>query len=85
MSTPFKAPQRAHTLIVKADGDTVHDLADELRSLANRLERGELTRGAGGGPSAGSIYEYLSDPEMTHDAYFRAINEWLEKPREPKP
>ena len=83
MSTPLKAPQRAHTLIVKAGGDTVRDLADELRSLANRLERGELTRGCAGGDNRGSIYEYRNDPEMTQDAYFRSTNEWLEKRKEP--
>lgn len=78
----LESPRRAHTLVVKAGGDTVRDLADELRSLANRVERGELTKGCGGGCSRSSIYEYLDDGLPTRDAYFKAVDEWLGRKRQ---
>lgn len=70
-------PERAHTLICKAGGDTPSDLANELRSLALRIERDELTTGCIGGPSCGSIYSYKVAPDQTHDAYFQQIDAWL--------
>lgn len=74
---PFNGPQRAHTIILKAGGDTSRDLAHELRHLASLIERGQLSIGGGGGPSNGSMYSYRVAPEQTHDAYFRQVEEWL--------
>lgn len=72
--SPEAAPLvRAHSIIVSAGGDTAHDLASELYSLAQRIERGELTKGCSGGSSCGSIYSYVKDPTMTHDRYFEEI------------
>lgn len=72
-----QTPQRAHTIVVSAGGDTAHDLAWELRRLADMIEREELTVGCSGASSGGSLYSYKHQPEMTHDAYFTAVNEWL--------
>lgn len=71
------APRRAHRLVLDAQADTAEGLANEMRMFASRIERGELTTGSIGGPDAGSTYSYTTNPEMTHDAYFAAIREWL--------
>ena len=69
--------ERAHTIILKAGGDTARDLARELYSLADKIERGDITVGCIGGPVCGSTYSYKVTP-MTHDEYFRKINERLQ-------
>lgn len=69
--------ERAHTLIAKIGADTPEDLAWELRGMADKIERGEMTQGVMGGPSVGSTYSYKVLPEQTHDEYFRQIDEWL--------
>ena len=75
---PFEGgPERAHTLIAKFSADTAERLADELRHFADRIDRGEMTVGCIGGPSAGTTYSYRIRPEQTHDVYFRQIDEWL--------
>ena len=73
-----KAPEasplvRAHSIIVSAGGDTARDLANELYALAQRIERGQLTKGCCGGCSGGSTYSYVKDETMTHDRYFEEI------------
>jgi hypothetical protein len=75
------APRRAHRLVLDAQADTADALAWELRMFAARIERGELTTGSIGGPYAGSNYSYTTKPEITHDAYFAAITEWLAEQR----
>lgn len=79
MSDKPPAPRRAHRLVLDAQADTAEDLASELRMFASRIERGELSTGSIGGPHAGSTYSYTTNPEMTHDAYFAAITEWLKE------
>lgn len=69
--------RRAHSIVLSAGGDTVHDLVSELHMLAERIARGELTKGCGGGPTRGSIYSYINDPDMTHDRYFDELNRRL--------
>lgn len=71
--------ERAHTLILKIGADTAKDLADHLRFIASDVERNEITVGTSGGPSCGYTYSYKTDPSMTHDEYFRQINEWLDE------
>lgn len=70
-------PTRAHSILLKAEGDSAKDLARELRHLAERLTRGDLSVGCTGAPDGGCIYSYTRDPSMTHDAYFQAIAAWL--------
>ena len=71
------APVRAHSLILKAGGDSAEELARELESLAFRLRTEGLTVGCGGGPSASSIYSYRVAPTQTHELYFRQVDAWL--------
>lgn len=80
-----KGPQRAHTLICKVGADTAERLAEELRIMADRIDRGEMTVGCIGGPSAGSLYSYRVQPEQTHDAYFQQVDEWLEQQKAAAP
>ena len=70
-------PQRAHTIVISAGSDTATDLAWELRHLADRIQRGELTHGCIGGGSSGCMYSYRANPEQTHDRYFQEIDAWL--------
>lgn len=72
------APHRGHELICKIGGDNAERVADELRSLAMRLERGEITQGCIGGSDVGSLYSYVHRPEMTHDKYFADLKAHLE-------
>lgn len=75
---------RAHSVVLSAGADTAQDLAWELRHMADLIERGELTVGCIGGPSAGTTYSYRVSPEQTHDEYFRQINDALTAGREAK-
>jgi hypothetical protein len=76
---PNPAPRRAHTLICSMGGDTAADLATELRNLASRIERDDITVGCCGGPTSGRIYSYRVAPEQTHDAYFAQVDAWLKQ------
>ncbi len=76
-STP--APARAYRLNLALGADTAAEIANALRNLATRIECNEVTTGVCGGPSDGAIYELLTDPEMTHDAYRAALRGYLEK------
>jgi hypothetical protein len=59
-------------------------LIADIHGIAERLERGELTRGCMGGSTSGYSYEYSVDESWTHDRYFDAINETL-RAKEPHP
>lgn len=71
-------PNRAHSLVAAVDADTDEDLARELERMAEGIRRGEVTVGVSGSPWAGAIYSYRVRPEQTHDAYFTAVNIWLQ-------
>jgi hypothetical protein len=75
--TTDKPPRRAFRLTMALEADTRSGLADALRNLADRVDRDEVTVGVWGSPSNGAIYELLSDPEMTHDAYHAALRQYL--------
>jgi hypothetical protein len=81
MST--KKPVRAYRLVSAIEADSAHELAAALVSLADQIERDEITRGAWGGPSSGGIYELLSDPSMTHDRYFESLKQYLSAIKQP--
>lgn len=65
--------RRAHTLICVVEGDQKEDVVHRLHEMAAALHRNELTTGISGGSHSGTIYQYLHNPNMTHDAYFAEI------------
>jgi hypothetical protein len=85
LATVEKAPERAHTIVLDAQADTADDLARELRFLADRVERGDITVGCIGGSVAGSLYSYRVRAEQTHEVYFQAVAEWLRGRGLPRP
>lgn len=79
MSTP--PPRRAYHAEIRVGADTLQDLADELRRMADRLDRGPLDALTTGSPSAGGHLHLVHNPEMTHDRYHAANREWLDERR----
>jgi hypothetical protein len=78
----MEAPERAHVLIAKVGADTAERLADELRFMADQIDREQLSTGCSGSPSGGAIYSYKIRPEQTHDAYFEQVETWLAQQKE---
>lgn len=72
-----KPPVRAFRLTLQLDADSAYDLARELQNIAYRVDTGQISSGVSGGPSTGSIYELLHDPEQTHDAYHAQLRGYL--------
>lgn len=68
---------RTHEFACTIGADTKEDLVAELYDLARRLERGEITHGVMGGAVVGSIYSYSHSPHVTHDSYFKVVNEHI--------
>lgn len=85
MTDAAKQPHRAVRLSIAMEADTRADMASALIDLACRIERDEVSNGVWGSPSDGAIYELLTDPSMTHDAYHAALVEYLEGRRGVKP
>lgn len=71
-------PQRAHVFQCKIEGDTLEAVIGELRFFQQRLARGEISAGVMGGCTAGAIYAYRVNPDVTHESYFRDLDAWLE-------
>jgi hypothetical protein len=78
-------PQRAYVFGCKLGADTREGLVAELRHFASEIERGEVTAGAFGGPSAGATYAFCHDPTMTHERYFAELDEWLDRHKNATP
>lgn len=74
-----KGPERGHTLIAKFGANTAEELAWSLRHMADDIQRGQLTEGCSGSPSAGTIYSYKVLPEMTKSRYFAELDQHLEE------
>ena len=74
----MKSPVRAFRLTLKLDADSREELVSALINLASHTDRGEITTGVRGGPSSGSIYELLSDPDKTHEMYFQEVRDYLD-------
>jgi hypothetical protein len=77
-------PTRAMRLTLQLDADSMLDLVDALRDIANNAEHGRLTVGCCGAPRFGYIYELLNDPTITHDDYFNALRAYLDKAKNEK-
>jgi len=75
--TVLISPHRAHVLNAEVQADTVQAVDAELRRLATRVERGELTAGCVGGPDCGTSYAYRHDATVTHDSFFEQVDAYL--------
>jgi len=73
----MSAPMRAFRLTLKLEADDRREMAHALRSLADDVEREQLSVGVSGSPSSGAIYELLNDPTQTHNRYFQEVREYL--------
>lgn len=72
------APSRALMLTMKLGADDRAEMADVLRSMADRIEAGDMGGiGMHGAPHSGAVYELLTDPTMTHERYFRELQAYL--------
>lgn len=79
MTETSKGPERGHTLIAKFGANTAEELAWSLRHMADDIQRGQVTEGCSGSPSAGVIYSYKVLPEMTKSRYFSELDQHLEQ------
>ena len=52
-------------------------MANALRTIADHVDRDEISVGMSGGPSSGWIHELLHDPAQTHETYFAQVREYL--------
>ncbi len=74
---PTALPERAFVLEGKFQADSADDLAWLLRHFADAIDRKEVgVDGCWGSPSSGAVYRYKTNDDMTHDAYFTAVDEW---------
>lgn len=80
-----EAPKRAFCLTASVQADTRDDLADALRQMAYQIEREQLTVGISGGPRSGAIYELLTNPDQTHEKYFREVQDYLKSRTDTQP
>lgn len=71
------APRRAYHAQISVGGDTLADLVDALREIADRFESENLLNAASGSPSWGYTVEFDYDPDMTHDRYITLTRAWL--------
>lgn len=75
---PSRGPVRQHDLIMRVGADSVEELAWALRQFADEaLRSGISAHGCSGSPSVGYLFSYRDNPEMSHDRYFREVDEWL--------
>jgi hypothetical protein len=75
--TMSNLPHRRWTMDLKIGADSEQELVRALEQIALDFDRGGLrSRFASGGPASGWSGETSEDPEMTHDRYFEAVEEW---------
>ena len=71
------APQRRWTMELKIGADSEDELIRALEQIALDFSMGGLrTLFASGGCGSGWWGETKHDPEMDHERYFAAIEEW---------
>jgi hypothetical protein len=73
------APKRAVRLTLELQADTRSAMVSALYSIADRVDRGELSRGCTGGPDSGWVYDYVETESPTHDEYFAQVRAWLKR------
>jgi len=80
-----KIPERKHVVGIKISADTW----DDVKAALGEIERQLYESGPGMGTvSGGSSFSYMlfdqANPEMTHDKYFDALDQWLKETKEEK-
>lgn len=86
MSKSTTSPRRRVVLKLEVGADSWRDLEGALNAVRHRLaereQRGEervLT--TSGGVSFGFHLEADEDPDVDHDSYFVAVDQWIEEDR----
>lgn len=75
MATAEDNPRRSHVATLKIGADTWEDVIAALHAVIQEQGRdGPSLTTVSGGATFGYVWEYDHDPDITHDSYFRAIN-----------
>lgn len=77
-------PRRRYDMHLHLGADSMEDLCAALRDLATQLlmYRKDLKEDyhmVSGGPHDGYSVDILFDPDMSHEKYHDAINEWIKE------
>ncbi len=74
----MKPPERAHVIALNLQADSLEEIRAALSSILFEMERGLVEGGTvSGSPSSGWTMGYWHNPEMTHEKYAQALDEWL--------
>jgi hypothetical protein len=73
-----KQPHRACRLLLDLEADSRDELAGALFNMADRISRGEMSRGVSGGYSSGYIYELVENESPSHDEFFQQLTAYLD-------
>lgn len=76
---PRIGPDRAHTIALVAGADTAPQLADRLRAMADRINRGDLSKGLIADPTGFTNYSQVWDRQGSHDQYFHRLARWFKE------
>jgi hypothetical protein len=77
-------PVRAHTVVMKVDGDSVEDVASHLEHIAFQLRAARMQGiSISGGPTVSHIFEHR-EIEKSHDEYFAELEAYLVALRKPE-
>lgn len=66
-------PRRMFSAEIHAGADSRARLVEDLRSIAESIESGEDGPVVSGSGDAGCLWSVIVNPEMTNEAYFKAI------------
>jgi hypothetical protein len=75
-------PRRRHQLTIIIDGDTIEAVQSALERILFDFDVRRNCPAVSGGYASGWIAYLTEDPEMTHEKYFEAVNQYLEKEKE---
>ena len=75
-------PRRRFDALIRIGADSKEELVRAIEQIAFDVDRGS-TSCVSGGPDSGWSVTVSEYPEMTHDAYFAAVEAWLGRPNRP--
>lgn len=79
----MERPKRRFDLQITIGGDTWEDVARACDEIVSHVaEHGPACTSVSGGPSSGWAVSVTERPEMTHEAYFAAVEKYLAEQRE---